>query len=254
MNALVPAAAPAQASPVKLAIDATWSALSARLRNLRRFALAALTLAAAAPLLALLAGNGWWLLGLAALPLLGFAYLSRERALVDAWENRVLGLWAGSDMYLSVVVQTLAMQPGQRELKASLDAMLALLPVEGRSQSAAPAGKSLARASAAARQYGESARALRGCMIYLALAGAGLAATLAAAVSPRAGAPALTAACACPVAWIILAGLGRKRLASRVGRLYGEAPWTREDAERALAAPGGKALPPRLRALLLEPR
>ncbi len=244
MNALLPVPAPASAqpSPVKIALDDTWRVLGMRLRNLRRCAVGALALLLASLLAAAVGRSVWWLWGLASLPLMGFFYSKRERDLVYGWENLLLDLWAGSGMYLSVVTTTLSLHP--TPLKASLDGMLALLPVEGRSQTATPTEKSLRRALAATRQRLEARRTDRACLAYLGVFSLTLGGTLAAAVSVRAGATvAVFIAVALGASATAYAASQRNRWRRRLKRIHGDTPWEQSALLNEIGNPEWAGLP-----------
>lgn len=251
MNALLPVPGPAEPSPVKTALDSSWTTLAARLRNLRRTAITAAGLGIAILLSALIGWSFWYLWGLAVLPLIGFAYVRRERRMVDGWENQLLDMWATGGLYLGVVVKTLALHP--TPLKSTLDGMLDLLPKEEETRKAAPAFIGQRRVLAATRQSLETRRWIRGCGCYLSACALGLGLALSQAVSIRLGAlTALGLWIPIAAAWTIALGLERKQWRNRLRRIRGETPWEKPELEAAIRQGAWATLPRAFRRILAE--
>jgi hypothetical protein len=138
------------------ALDLTWKTLNGRMRNYRRAGFASLILAAlwAAALLSL--RSAWVLYGLGVFPLLGFALVRRDQALVFAWQRRVLELWRAGDLQLAIFIKTLHMQ--LTPLKSALRSMADTLPVPAGHGAPAPEEARAAQAACEARRAESLAR------------------------------------------------------------------------------------------------
>jgi hypothetical protein len=236
-------------APITEALDSTWAALNARMRNIRGAAFAAAGIILAVPALALALRAPSALSGFAALPLLGYAFARRDRRLVSAWEDRILALWAGGSMPMGVLVTTLSLQPGP--LKASLLEMLALLPAHGENLGPAPAEAGLRRALSVTRQLLEEIRWTRSAARVLMAAALASSLYLALARSQATGAAAALGLCAAiaggQAAWMGATGRTWRR---RLARIESETPWEPARLAEEIRGAQWRGLPSRYRAHL----
>src|SRR5690606_36175604 len=108
------------------AIALTWKTMADRLRNLRIGAFTMLAFLAAAIVAAFVLGIAPASALLPALAGAGVFFMHRDRAVLFAWEDRVLSLWGASDLCLGIFRQTFMDHP--HALKRSLKSLPASLP------------------------------------------------------------------------------------------------------------------------------
>lgn len=108
------------------AIALTWKTMADRLRNLRIGAFTMLALLAAAMAAAFTVGTAPASALLPALAGAGVFFMLRERAILFAWEDRILSLWGGSGFCMGIFRQTFMDHP--HALKRSLQSLAAGLP------------------------------------------------------------------------------------------------------------------------------
>src|SRR5690606_23299098 len=97
-----------------------------RLRNLRIGAFTMLAFLAAAMVAALTLGTAQVSAVFPALAGAGVIFMRRERAILFAWEDRILALWGASDLCMGILRQTFMNHP--HALKRSLKSLAAGLP------------------------------------------------------------------------------------------------------------------------------